>query len=82
MSRICANEQACVDILELNGKYMASIWLYGMQHKVGPADTCTQLNLDILEKIQDLRLIAGIKQDQNKDLEDLQNCLGNVCNIV
>jgi uncharacterized protein YgfB (UPF0149 family) len=53
-----------------------------MQHNVGPADTCTQLNLEILEKIRDLRLIAGIKEEQNKNLEDLQNCLGNVCNIV
>lgn len=75
MAQICVNEQACVDIVEMNGAYIANVWIFGTNHTIGPAYDLVALNRDVLSLLDDLRTVASIKESQELELTALQNCL-------
>jgi len=79
-SIINKQELPTIDILIEKGLYFGIIWQYGMSHYVGPADTEFDLKHQIMQRLQDLRLIADIKCCQDKSLSDLQVCLYNYKN--
>jgi len=62
MSSICIHEKACVDVMDIGGSYVASIWLYGTQHQLGPYDTREAMMVAVQHYLSDLRLIAEIKE--------------------
>ena len=80
MAKFCVNERACVDILEVGQMYIASIWLYGTQHQIGPYSDRGDTASAARDYINDLRLVAGIKELQQEDLASLQRCLHNISN--
>ena len=77
MTKICVNENACVDVFEFNGAYYANIWIFDTTHRLGPCYDLSLLNKDVIEMLSDLRTVAGVKAYQNRGLRDLQGCLLN-----
>jgi len=75
------NERACVDVIKVGEQFFASLWIYDTQHTVGPADDCAALNKMVIETLSDLRTVAGIKDLQDLELQDLQHCLNTMCAI-
>ena len=77
MSKICVNENACVDVFEFNGAYYANIWIFDTTHRIGPSYDLSLLNRDVIDMLSDLRTVASVKAYQDKGLKDLQGCLLN-----
>jgi len=75
MTKICVNENACVDVFEFNGAYYANIFIFDTTHRIGPSYDLSLLNRDVIELLSDLRMVASVKAYQNKGLKDLQGCL-------
>jgi len=77
MAKFCVDERACIDIIDIGDVYVASIWLYKTQHQLGPFSSRESTISAVHDYIEDLRLIAEIKELQEEDLENLQKCLNN-----
>ena len=80
MTKFCVNERACIDIIDIGNIYVASIWLYKTQHQLGPFSTRESTISAVHDYIDDLRLVAEIKELQDEDLASLQKCLNNLNN--
>lgn len=80
MAKFCIHERACVDIVEIGNVYVASIWLFGTQHQLGPYDSRSSTVSAVHDYISDLRFVAEIKEQQQADLSGLQKCLNNFAN--
>ncbi len=77
MTKICVNEEACVDVFEFNGAYYANIWIFDTTHRVGPSYDLALLNKDVITVLSDLRIVASVKAHQQQGLQDLRGCLQN-----
>lgn len=75
MTKICVNENACVDVFEFNGAYYANVWIFDTTHRIGPSYDLSLLNRDVIEMLSELRTVASIKAHQGQGLKDLQGCL-------
>lgn len=80
MAKFCVHERACVDIVDIGDIYVASIWLYGTQHQIGPYNSRGSVVSAVRDYINDLRFVAEIKEQQQADLSGLQKCLNNFAN--
>jgi hypothetical protein len=81
MAKICVNERACIDLMQIGEGYIASIWLYGTQHHVGPYPNHDATISAVQQYINDLRLVAEIKNLQHADLSCLQACLSKLSEL-
>jgi len=77
MTKICVNEDACVDVFEFNGAYYANVWIFDTTHRIGPAYDLSLLNRDVIDVLSDLRIVASVKAYQDQGLKALQGCLRN-----
>ena len=72
MAQFCVNENACIDIVEVNGAYYATLWVCDLVYDFGPLYDITGLIHDIHRTLRQLNSTTNISNSLTKELDNLQ----------
>jgi hypothetical protein len=77
MSICRIDQRAAIDIIQQGDSvYYARLTIYDTHMTIGPAPTEVDIKKMLMAHLQDIRLTARIKEEQNLNLSSLQHCLG------
>jgi len=71
MAQFCVNENACIDIVEVNGAYYATLWVCDLVYDFGPLYDISSLIQDIHQTLRQLNSATDISTSIAKELDNL-----------